>query len=326
MGDFDGAAVTGSAAQACTRESAERSLGEQLSAQHGVIARWQLLACGFVAHDVRRLLRGRLTTIYPGVYVNHTGPLTWYQRAWAAVLDAHPAALSHRSAVEPGHGGAIHIVAARSRSIRRRDGVVVHYGSQLDARVRWTASPPRVRPEHAALELARDAPTDGAAVAALCGVLNDQRTTADRILIALQSRPRIRRRGLITGVLTDFRDGACSVLEHRYLHGVEKAHGLPRPVRQAPTGVGRRGFRDIDYGEWGVVVELDGRYGHDDPASRARDLERDLDAVVAADKVTVRLGAVQVFDRPCSTAHKVGALLAKRGWPGSPATCHSCAP
>ncbi|WP_075052015.1 hypothetical protein [Gordonia malaquae] len=48
---------------------------------------------------------------------------------------------------------------------------------------------------------------------------------------------------------------------------VERAHGLPAPLRQAPTGVGRPGFRDLDYPEWGVVVELDGRLGHADAVS-----------------------------------------------------------
>ncbi|MFZ2510423.1 MAG: hypothetical protein WAW85_04955 [Gordonia sp. (in: high G+C Gram-positive bacteria)] len=326
MGESEGSVGATAARKARETEHAERRLGEQLSAQHGVITRSQVLECGFVAQDVRRLLRSTLTKVCPGVYVNHNGPLSWYQRAWTAVLAAYPAALSHRSAVEPGHGGAIHIVVARHRSIGRRAGVVVHYGSHLAERVRWAGSPPRVRAEHAALDTARDAATDSDAVAALCGVLNDHRTTADRTLTALQSRPRIRRHGMIEAVLTDFRDGACSLLESRYLHDVERAHGLPVPARQAPTRVGRKGFRDIDYDDWGVVVELDGRYGHEDPVSRARDLERDLDAAVSAHKVTLRLGAVQVFDRPCSTARKVGALLAQRGWPGTPTRCPACAP
>ena len=42
--------------------------------------------------------------VHPGVYVNHTGELTWLQRAWAAVLFAWPAALSHDSALRAADG------------------------------------------------------------------------------------------------------------------------------------------------------------------------------------------------------------------------------
>ena len=49
-------------------------------------------------------------------------------------------------------------------------------------------------------------------------------------------------------------------------------------------------------------------------------MERDLDAALVG-KDTVRLGWGQVFDRPCSTAAKVGALHAARGWAGSPRSC-----
>lgn len=48
-----------------------------LSAQDGVIARRQSLAAGCPPTAIRRLLRRRdWATIHPGVYVNHTGPLT----------------------------------------------------------------------------------------------------------------------------------------------------------------------------------------------------------------------------------------------------------
>ena len=49
-------------------------------------------------------------------------------------------------------------------------------------------------------------------------------------------------------------------------------------------------------------------------------MERDLDAALVG-KDTVRLGWGQVFDRPCSTAAKVAALHAARGWAGSPQSC-----
>ena len=66
---------------------------ELLARQDGVVSRQQLLSLGAARHDVERWLRRRdLTRVHPGVYVDHTGPLGWHQRAWAACLLHPPAA------------------------------------------------------------------------------------------------------------------------------------------------------------------------------------------------------------------------------------------
>ena len=71
---------------------------------------------------------------HPAVYVNHTGPLTWRQRAWAAVIYAWPAALAGDSALRlvdgPGRrdrddDGPIHVAIDRKRSVVPRDGLVL---------------------------------------------------------------------------------------------------------------------------------------------------------------------------------------------------------
>ena len=73
---------------------------DPLFEQSGVISRGQAQANGLSEGDIRRLLRRRdWVKVHPGVYVNHTGELTWLQRAWAGVLFAWPAALSHESAL-----------------------------------------------------------------------------------------------------------------------------------------------------------------------------------------------------------------------------------
>jgi len=55
--------------------------------QDGIIARWQVLAAG---HDdnwiENRLRRREWARVHRGVYVAHTGPVTWRQQAWAALL------------------------------------------------------------------------------------------------------------------------------------------------------------------------------------------------------------------------------------------------
>lgn len=312
--------------QSVTAQTVGDDVVETMKWQDGVIERRQALRCGWTDNDLRRKVRNKdLRKVYRGVYVEHTGPLTWRQRAWAAILDAYPAALSHESAVAPGTGSSVHIAVDRSRSVGKRPGVVVHYRSRLADQVLWHLGPPRIRIEQAVLDVVANAPDRVRVVAALTECIAGRRTTtADRVLAALQNRPNLRWAPFLRELLADIRDGTCSVLEQGYLTGVERAHGLPAAERQAAIEVGRRGFRDVKYVQWGVVVELDGRLGHDDAAGRDRDLERDLDAAAGAELMTLRLGSGQVFGRPCSTAQKVAAVLTRRGWTGQVHRCPSC--
>lgn len=292
-----------------------------LARQSGVVGRAQALAAGLKPHDLRRLVRRReLTRVHAGVYVDHTGPLSWRQRTWAAVLALAPAALSHRSALGP-HDGPIHVAVDRTRTVLESPGVVRHYVAGLDRRVQWNLSPPRVRIEEAVLDIAAQAPDDFAAIAELAGVVQGRRTTAPRIAAALGKRPRMARRSFLEGVLADIDAGTCSVLEHAYLHRVELAHGLPSAERQV---VGAGGvLRDVDNEACALVVELDGRLFHDNAPARDRDLDRDLEAALDG-RLTVRLGWGQVVGRPCVTSARVALLLRRRGWTGHPTPCPDC--
>ena len=302
---------------------------ELLAVQAGVLSRRQLLALGLADHDIARMLRRRIwATVHEGVYVNHTGELTWLQRAWAAVLFSWPAALSHGSALRASDGpGAkqsdaptLHVMVERNRRLVAPPGVRVHRRHGFAAHVQWNLGPPRVRYEQAALDVAATAASEFEAVAALAKVVSSRRTTAARVLLAATERQRLPRRDWICDVLRDISEGTCSVLEHGYLNRVERPHGLPRARRQS-AGVGRVGriYRDAAYTEQ-VLVELDGRLFHDSTGARDRDFDRDLVALVGG-KVTARLSWGQVIDRPCWTAGQIGSLLADRGWTGQPVPC-----
>jgi hypothetical protein len=120
-------------------------------------------------------------------------------------------------------------------------------------------------------------------------------------------------------VLSDIADGTCSVLEHEYLSKVERPHRLPRGSRQRRAGTSTGVvYRDVAYDA--LLIELDGRLFHDTASQRDRDFERDLDAAVGGHQ-SLRLSWGQVHARPCSTAAKVAAVLAHRGWAGSVAAC-----
>lgn len=295
-----------------------------LDAQAGTVARRQLMAAGMTANDVRRMLRRRdLAVIHPGVFVDHTGTPSWAQRAWAAVLYAWPAALAGTSALRvtdgPSHrhddAGDIEVVVRHDRRVRARDGVSVERRRGLEGLVLWNLGPPRLRYEEAVVDVVVAAPTDVDAIAVLASACGSRRTSARRLTETLQRRARVPRREWVAAVLDDVANGTCSVLEHAYLHDVERAHGLPPARRQLrATVAGTTTYRDADVAGL-VVVELDGRLFHDSSAARDRDMERDLDAALDG-RATVRLGWGQVVQRPCSTAGKISLLLAMRGLDG----------
>ncbi|MEO5662711.1 MAG: type IV toxin-antitoxin system AbiEi family antitoxin domain-containing protein [Nocardioides sp.] len=305
-----------------------------LSLQHGVISRAQAIEAGLADHDIRRLVRRRAwVLLLPGVCLNHTGEPTWLQRAWASTLYAGDSALCHDSALRASEGpgkttrdeSVVHVAIDRDRRILSPVAwLVVHRLADFDDKVRRNASPPTVRIEHALLDVAAEAATDFAAVGVLTDAVSARRITADRVLAALQTRSRIPRRAFLTGVLSDIRDGTHSVLEHGYLHRVERAHCLPRASRQlAELTLRGKVYRDAAYEQFGVYVELDGRATHGTAQAHDQDLARDL-AAVGEQKLTLRLGWRQVYGDQCSTAAQVAAVLTKRGWTGTFERCPDC--
>nr|WP_218861816.1 hypothetical protein [Nocardioides panzhihuensis] len=107
----------------------------ELELQDGVASRAQLTWGGYTPNDIRRAIRRRdMQLVHRGVYVTHTGPPTWRQRAWAAVLYAEPAALCGPSVLEPSRtedaAGPIHVAIDRDL-----DDLAL--GGRLTARVRW---------------------------------------------------------------------------------------------------------------------------------------------------------------------------------------------
>jgi hypothetical protein len=308
--------------------------------QSGVVARRQILALNGAPHDIRRMLRRRdLTAVHKGVFVDHTGGLTWLQRAWAAILataefeegsvEPKGSGLSHDSAIQIAEstGGAdrgrmpIHVLVDAGRRIHAPAGVVVHRSRHFGDQMVTTVRPPRVKYEHALLDVASNASDPMESLALLSRAVGDRRTTAQRLLAVSHTRNRLPRRAWIEAVLEDVAAGTCSVLEHGYLARVVVPHGLPLPRRQrretSPIGVV---YRDAVYRN--VLVELDGRLFHGDVGRRDADLDRDLFAAVAG-STTIRLGWGQVFRSPCRTAWALGAIVSMEGGRPGP---HPCGP
>jgi hypothetical protein len=306
------------------------ALARLLQEQAGVVARRQLVEVGASRADVRRLLsRGDLTDVHPRVYVHHTGAPTREQREWAAVLACGPAALHRESALDA-HGMTrdrtvstgrhqIHLLVGQQRRITPPAGVTIERVADHEAWIQANRRPPRVVFDYALLKAAADRDEAGA-IALLSDAVHQGMTTPRRLADLVGRLPRLRRRGLLAEVLGDVAAGTRSVLEQRYLHEVERAHGLPRSERQVRqdtrTGVVHR---DVRHRPERVLVELDGAFGHRDSVDRWEDLQRDLDAAVA-DHVTLRPGWAQVLE-PCRLAGLVGEVLQRRGWTGAPRRC-----
>ncbi len=119
--------------------------------------------------------------------------------------------------------------------------MVVHRLADLDSKVRWNTSPPRLRTEEAVIDAAAHARDDLAAVGVIAAAVGSRRTTPARLANALESRSRITRRSFLTAVIADVDAETCSVLEHGYLTRVERSRGLPTAGRQVEAGAAPRG-------------------------------------------------------------------------------------
>lgn len=180
-------------------------------------------------------------------------------------------------------------------------------------------SPPRIDVEDTVLDLCDEA-TESEVVGWVTASVQRRLTTPARLGRRVEERRRTRHRRLVLGLLADTAEGAESPLEVRYLRDVERPHGLPRGTRNR-----RRGsifVTDVDYDPYAVLVELDGRVGHEGKG-RLRDMRRD-NVHVLLGRPTLRYGHPDVFEQPCAVAREVAGLLIRGGWGGLPTRCPRC--
>ena len=273
---------------------------ELARAQHGVVARRQLLALGLSGQAIQhRLSKGRLYRIDRGVYAVGRPQLDRDGRWMAAVLACGSrAVLSHSSAAA--HWGIARElrgtieVTVPFPSPRRRPGIRVHRRPGLrdtDVVIRDEISITNI--VRTLIDLAaRLGPS------ALERAVNE----ADRLelidpaalLAALSAYPGQRGVGPLRALLGDrsFRL-TDSELERRFL-GIVSRTALRTPV----TGMRLNGFKvDFYWPDLGLVVETDGLRYHRTPAQQARDLIRDQ-AHIAAGLTSLRFSHAQVRFEP----------------------------
>jgi very-short-patch-repair endonuclease/predicted transcriptional regulator of viral defense system len=305
------------------------SFSQHLEIQAAAIARRQGLDLGIDPETMRTRVRsGRWQRLQRGVYAAFSGDPARETVLWAALLRAGPGAvLSHLTAAErhglvdePSPVITITVPASRSPARAKIPGVIIHRSDAILRTRHPVMLPPCTRVEDTVLDVIQAAPTFDDAYAWICRAIGRRRTTADRIHQAMDARKKMRWRRELLVALGDADAGALSLLEYRYVHRVERPHGLPEARRQARVRQ-RTGNRYLDnlYEKFRVGVEIDGTAAH--PADEQwRDKRRD-NANAVQGIITLRFGLLDLGDRRCQTAADVVAVLRMRGWTGDPHPC-----
>ncbi len=290
----------------------DRRVGEIADRQHGVVARWQLIAAGLSHRTISRALAaGRLRPLFRGVYaVGHAvvSQDGWCQAALLAcgdeaVLGHHTAAmkwgLRHDdlfplSVIVPGDRGRKHDgIRARRVKLDRRDWVVfdglrVTTPSRTVVDMAAELSPREMR---RLVERAQD----------------HKRFDPTRIKAVLERNPhRSGRRPLLhlIALLQPDQDGARSYLERLFLKLIRKAR-LPRPeVNQVIEGR----ERDFVWPQQRLVIEVDGYAFHSSKQAIARDKKRDRELTAALWR-PARFTYEEVAFEPDVTAAELKELL-----------------
>ncbi len=314
----------------------ERSLRwrSRLQSQSGVVSREQARDAGFTDMAIDwRLRSGTWQRLHQGAYATFTGPPPREAKLWAVILSLGPGAtLSHETAAEV-HGlidkpvKQIHVSVPASRRPARRKipGVTIHRSRCLVPEWQPPWQLPRTSVEDTVLDLIAAARTFDDAYGWISRGVGRRLTSSQSLSKALAARSRMRWRGWITAAIEDAADGVHSPLERNYVHGVERAHGLPKARRQAKRrhGSGTR-YLDNLYEEYGVCVELDGVAAH--PAEgRWRDTHRD-NANLLQETRTLRYGWPDATVHRCQTAIQIARVLGRRGWKGTLLPCSPACP
>lgn len=299
--------------------------------QRDLVTRRQCLAAGLSARAVEwRLTSGRWAAVQPGVYLTRPGRDDWETRALAALLRADSggaaadAALCGRSAaflwgLERKPPEVVQLVVPWRRTVARPTGAAVRRSMRWDDLLDDLHYPWRTTVPATVMEVT----THGSEVDALATVAKAvQRglTTGPELLAEMRARGGHRHSRILKPALADVDGGVESGAELLFLRDVERAHGLPRSVAQSPSHVGARRRHDFEYLAFGVLIEVDGRLGHEQWADRVRDGRRDR-SLLTTNRVTTRLFWPDVAVTPCASARDLARILAGRGWTGRPRLC-----
>jgi very-short-patch-repair endonuclease len=297
----------------------DREIRRLAEAQHGVVARRQLLELGLGAEAIKwRRRTGRLVPLHRGVYALGHRALRDEGRWMAAVLACgRGAVLSHRSAARV-HGirpwsGRVEVTVAGQGGCRRSSGgarsrPLVHRSADLPGDdVMVVEGLPVTTVPRTLLDLAAIVPAHHLrrAVERAEQLEVFDLAAVDRVLDGHPGRPgSAALRALLIdmhrhGVTWTRSDAEAAMLQ------VCIDHGLPRPLVNRHDG-----GREVDF-RWpahGLIVEIDGWTYHSSRRAFASDRARDRLALREGQRVA-RFTADEVRRTPAAVADDLRALL-----------------
>jgi len=299
--------------------------------QFDLLTRRQCLAAGMTEAALQwRVSSGRWSRIHEGVFLTRPGRDGWHVVATAELLRclsgavAADAALCGRSALylwglETRPPEVVELVVPYGRAVAARASVRVRRSVRWEDLIDEMAFPWRTTLPATVLDVA----AKGSAVDALSTVaraVQKEVVTVGELRAELARRQGHRHSTVLQPALTDVEEGGQSGAEVLYIRDVERAHGLPVAQRQSPSDVGQRRFHDNEYEPFGLVVEVDGRIGHEQWRDRVKDGRRDRQLLTTS-RVTTRVFWADVAVTPCDCAAEIAAVLRVRGWKGRPRRC-----
>ena len=292
-----------------------------------MVSREQAIGHGVSRQVLFRLVdQGTWLRVCPGLFATVPAPPSWEGLAWGGTLLGGP-----HARLGPEASGHLYglvkkapkpidvLVPARTPTRVRGPWLFVREGDGVRP-ARSPGSPPRLPAECAVLDLIGCRSSDQA-VGLLTTAMQKGVTTPERLRGLLDSRPRQRHRRLIIGMLAEVVAGVDSYLEMSYVKDVERPHGLPKGDRQT-TRAELPYERDVKYQRFGLLVELDGRAGHEGEG-RFRDMNRD-NRHALLDELTLRYGYFDVAGRPCAVAFQVYQGLVRGGYTEPFVRCRRC--
>ena len=313
-----------------------------------VLTRSQAISHGTSYAAVRHnVASGRWQRVFPGVFVTHSGDVTWQERV-------------HAAALARGRGTLVSLECAlklwglrdreppiitlaepeATRRVRALPGVRVRRRRRLAASRRYGI--PVTSAAQTVLDvIALPTTTLDETIALITRAVATKKVTLADLREELGHHPRHPERHLLTEVLSAAMDGLESVAEYRYVRDVEAAHGLPTMERQVPVEVpgagpssggssssgtsgggatGRTSRMDFTDRTRRIRVEVDGELYHRERQQQDRARDR---RAAGQNETTLRVGWAEIVATPCQVAADVAVVHVARGWSGRP---HACRP
>jgi hypothetical protein len=293
---------------------ADASIAACAERQHGVVARWQMLALGITARAIDvRIDAGRLHPIHRGVYAVGHRVVSREGKWMAAVLaGGRRAVLSHESAA-----ALWELRAMKGRDIdvtvgkhAKRPGIRFHRARLDPTEITQRKGVPVTTPERTIIDIATTL-TANQLERAIRQAEYEHLTTLATLTSCLSSRHPGRGTRKLAKALTLANSGngiTRKKLERRF-RAFTRKYGLPQPDTNVAMRIGDRWIEaDSVWHERRLMVELDGRDGHLNVHSFESDRARDR-ALQAAGWTVIRITWRQLTNEPEAIARDLYSLL-----------------